>query len=125
MLIDDFSAHYHHSEEKSQPAWCVRRNERNLGRAAVEASPIAFTRRSRSGPVRELCDRREIVIPETNQVFWTGEFGRTPVINRNQGRDHIPTARTTARTSGEIRTEAVGRPVARKRRPSDCVLYGV
>lgn len=36
-------------------------------------------------------------------VVWMGEFGRTPKINRNQGRDHFPAAWTTVLSGGGIK----------------------
>jgi uncharacterized protein (DUF1501 family) len=41
---------------------------------------------------------------------WMGEFGRTPKINGNQGRDHYPLAWTTVLAGGGIQGgQAVGR----------------
>lgn len=40
---------------------------------------------------------------ETTLVVWMGEFGRTPTINRNNGRDHFPAAWTTVLCGGGIR----------------------
>jgi hypothetical protein len=36
-------------------------------------------------------------------VVWMGEFGRTPQINRNQGRDHYPQAWSTVMCGGGVR----------------------
>jgi hypothetical protein len=36
-------------------------------------------------------------------VFWTGDFGRTPKINRDAGRDHWPQCYTTLLAGGGIR----------------------
>jgi len=42
-----------------------------------------------------------------------GEFGRTPTINSNQGRDHFPKAWTTVLAGGGVRGgQAVGRTSA-------------
>jgi len=47
---------------------------------------------------------------ESTLVVWMGEFGRTPVINSNQGRDHFPNAWTTVLAGGGVRGgQAVGR----------------
>jgi uncharacterized protein (DUF1501 family) len=47
---------------------------------------------------------------ETTLIVWMGEFGRTPQINGNQGRDHFPTAWTTVLAGGGIRGgQVVGR----------------
>ena len=40
---------------------------------------------------------------ESTTIIWLGEFGRTPKINRNQGRDHYPRAWTTVLAGGGIR----------------------
>src|SRR5262249_16748964 len=43
-------------------------------------------------------------------VVWMGEFGRTPRINQQQGRDHYPNAWTTVLAGGGIRGgQAYGR----------------
>ena len=50
---------------------------------------------------------------ESTLVIWMGEFGRTPTINSNQGRDHFPKAWTTVLAGGGIRGgQAVGRTSA-------------
>ena len=47
---------------------------------------------------------------ESTTVAWMGEFGRTPKINDNGGRDHFPQAWTTVLAGGGIRGgEVVGR----------------
>ena len=40
---------------------------------------------------------------ETTTILWMGEFGRTPVINSNAGRDHYPVAWSTVLAGGGIR----------------------
>lgn len=40
---------------------------------------------------------------ESTLVVWMGEFGRTPVINGNGGRDHFPAAWSTVLAGGGIR----------------------
>jgi uncharacterized protein (DUF1501 family) len=65
---------------------------------------------------RDLADRGML---ETTLVVATGEFGRTPRINRNAGRDHWGPAFTVALGGGGIRGgRAVGRSDARAERPS-------
>jgi uncharacterized protein (DUF1501 family) len=54
--------------------------------------------------VREL---RERGLLENTLVVWMGEFGRTPQINPNTGRDHFPGAWTTVLGGGGIRTGQV------------------
>ncbi|MDA1018477.1 MAG: DUF1501 domain-containing protein [Planctomycetota bacterium] len=50
---------------------------------------------------------------ERTTIIWLGEFGRTPVINRNQGRDHYPRAWTTVLAGGGIKGgQAYGRTSA-------------
>lgn len=39
---------------------------------------------------------------DSTLVIWMGEFGRTPKINRNKGRDHYPTAWSTVLSGGGI-----------------------
>jgi hypothetical protein len=39
---------------------------------------------------------------ETTTILWMGEFGRTPAINSNAGRDHFPNAWTCALAGGGI-----------------------
>lgn len=39
---------------------------------------------------------------ETTTILWMGEFGRTPTINNNTGRDHYPKAWTTVLGGGGI-----------------------
>jgi hypothetical protein len=46
----------------------------------------------------------------TTTILWMGEFGRTPKINANAGRDHAPNAWTTVLAGGGIRGgQLVGR----------------
>jgi uncharacterized protein (DUF1501 family) len=55
----------------------------------------------------ELADRGLL---ESTTILWLGEFGRTPVINRNGGRDHYPRAWTSVLAGGGIRSgQAYGR----------------
>lgn len=57
---------------------------------------------------------------DTTLVVVTGEFGRTPRINRNAGRDHWGPAFTVAVGGGGIRGgRALGRTDARAERPAD------
>jgi hypothetical protein len=47
---------------------------------------------------------------ESTTILWMGEFGRTPVINANAGRDHFPAAWTCVLAGGGIRGgQAYGR----------------
>jgi len=46
---------------------------------------------------------------ESTLVVWMGEFGRTPKINRNSGRDHFPVAWTTVLAGGVKGGQAYGK----------------
>lgn len=50
-----------------------------------------------------LSDLRDRGLLDSTLVVWMGEFGRTPAINGNQGRDHFPNAWTTVLSGGGIR----------------------
>ena len=60
-------------------------------------------------------------------VYWTGDFGRTPKINKDAGRDHWPQCQTVLMAGGGIRggqvygsSDAIGaRPSDRPVRPDD------
>ena len=47
----------------------------------------------------ELSDRGML---DTTTILWMGEFGRTPQINDNTGRDHFPAAWTCVFAGGGI-----------------------
>lgn len=60
-----------------------------------------------SALVRDLADRE--LLDET-LIIWMGEFGRTPRINRNGGRDHYAKAWSTLLLGGGIRgSQVIGR----------------
>jgi uncharacterized protein (DUF1501 family) len=68
--------------------------------------------------IRELDERRLL---DTTLVIWMGEFGRTPRINSNDGRDHYPQAWSAVLAGGGARrgvaygqTDAEGARVADK-----------
>ncbi len=48
-------------------------------------------------------DLRDRGMLDSTLIVWMGEFGRTPRINGNQGRDHYPNAWTTVLAGGGIR----------------------
>ncbi len=50
-----------------------------------------------------LKDLHERGLLETTLVIWMGEFGRTPRINRNAGRDHWPRAQSVVMAGGGVR----------------------
>ncbi|HEY2837694.1 MAG TPA: DUF1501 domain-containing protein [Pirellulales bacterium] len=50
---------------------------------------------------------------ESTLIVWMGEFGRTPKINGQQGRDHFPAAWTTVLAGGGVRGgQVIGRTSA-------------
>jgi uncharacterized protein (DUF1501 family) len=66
-----------------------------------------------------LCDLRERGLLETTLVVVTGEFGRTPRINKNAGRDHWGPAFTVALAGGGVQGgRVVGKTDARGERPA-------
>jgi hypothetical protein len=48
-------------------------------------------------------DLRDRGLLESTLIVWMGEFGRTPRINPQQGRDHFPNAWTTVLAGGGLR----------------------
>ena len=50
-----------------------------------------------------LGDLKQRGLLESTLVVWTGEFGRTPIVQGNQGRDHNPYGFTTWMAGGGIR----------------------
>lgn len=48
-------------------------------------------------------DLEERGLLDSTLIVWMGEFGRTPKINNNNGRDHFPNAWTTVLAGGGIR----------------------
>jgi hypothetical protein len=55
-------------------------------------------------------DLKQRGLLETTLIVWMGEFGRTPKINKQAGRDHFPTAWTTVLAGGSIHGgQAIGR----------------
>ena len=66
-----------------------------------------------SGWAMLMTELQERGLLERTTIIWLGEFGRTPVINRNQGRDHYPRAWTTVLAGGGIKGgQAYGRTSA-------------
>jgi uncharacterized protein (DUF1501 family) len=55
-------------------------------------------------------DLRSRGLLDSTLIVWMGEFGRTPKINANAGRDHFPAAWTTALAGGGLKGgQAFGR----------------
>ena len=50
-----------------------------------------------------LADLKSRGLLDSTLVVWMGEFGRTPKINNNQGRDHFPNAWSTVLSGGGVR----------------------
>jgi hypothetical protein len=50
--------------------------------------------------VKDLRDRGRL---DSTLILWAGEFGRTPRINANTGRDHFPAASSIALAGGGVR----------------------
>jgi hypothetical protein len=57
-----------------------------------------------------MADLKERGLLDTTLVVWMGEFGRTPRINQNRGRDHFPNAWTAVLAGGGIKGgQAIGK----------------
>ena len=73
-----------------------------------------------------LTDLEERGLLESTLVMWTGEFGRTPVMQGNRGRDHNPYGFSAWMAGGGVRggkvigaTDEHGTPIAvTSRQPS-------
>jgi uncharacterized protein (DUF1501 family) len=66
----------------------------------LKASRLPQTDQAVSALIEDLESRG--MLDET-LVFWTGDFGRTPKINRDAGRDHWPQCYTTLLAGGGVR----------------------
>src|SRR5262245_15702594 len=87
-------------------------------KATAEAAKGLMTQVDR-GMGALLRDLKERGLLDTTLVVWMGEFGRTPMTNRNGGRDHYSRAWTTVLAGGGVkggrtvgRTDASGATVA-------------
>jgi len=57
-----------------------------------------------------IADLAERGLLDSTLIVWMGEFGRTPKINNNNGRDHFPVAWSTVLAGGGIRGgQAIGK----------------
>jgi len=54
--------------------------------------------------IKDLKDRNLL---DSTLIIWMGEFGRTPKINGNEGRDHYPRAWNAVLAGGGVRTGIV------------------
>lgn len=68
--------------------------------STLKDSRLPHTDRSLSALLEDLKDRG--LLDET-LVYWTGDFGRTPKINRDAGRDHWPKCQSVVMAGGGIR----------------------
>src|SRR5215204_2471034 len=60
-----------------------------------------------------LADLKDRGMLDSTLIIWTGEFGRTPRINPNTGRDHYPRAFSAALAGGGVKGgQAIGRTTA-------------
>lgn len=57
-----------------------------------------------------ISDLKDRGLLDSTLIVWMGEFGRTPKINNNKGRDHFPNAWTTVLSGGGIKGgQAIGK----------------
>jgi hypothetical protein len=92
--------------------------------ATLKNSRLPHTDQSVSALLEDLQTRG--LLDET-LVYWTGDFGRTPKINKDAGRDHWPQCQTVLMAGGGVRggqvygaSDAIGaRPVDKPLRPDD------
>jgi hypothetical protein len=68
--------------------------------ATLKGSRLPQTDQSVSALLEDLADRGLL---EETLVYWTGDFGRTPKINGDAGRDHWPQCQTVLLAGGGIR----------------------
>ena len=81
--IDTFDPKPRLIKEHGQPYQGTIQPSQFMSRGAVLKSPWEFKPYGQSGiPVSDLLD--------TTLVIWAGEFGRTPMAQGNDGRDHNP-----------------------------------
>jgi hypothetical protein len=88
--------------------------EVNLG--AIQEVPVGWdTHQQNFDNVKKLCgvldpawatlldDLKQRGLLDTTLVVWMGEFGRTPKINNDRGRDHFPNAWSTVLAGGGVK----------------------
>ena len=79
----------------------------HVNAARVAADRAAYLDPGFATLVKDLHDRKKL---DSTLIVWMGEFGRTPVINQGQGRDHWPTAFTTVLAGRGIKGgQAIGK----------------
>lgn len=79
----------------NQGGWDTHQDNFNRTKRNLDVVDPAF-----STLVRDLEDRGML---ESTLVVWMGEFGRTPRINGNEGRDHYPRAFSVALAGGGVK----------------------
>jgi hypothetical protein len=92
--------------------------------AILKKSRLPHTDQSVSALLEDLQARGLL---DDTLVYWTGDFGRTPTINKDAGRDHWPQCQTVLMAGGGIRggqvygaSDAIGaRPTDRPVLPDD------
>ena len=103
---------------RGSPSWrcrSARSAEAQAGTRTPATSPASSSSRGSSikagPPLLTELDQRGLL--ETTTVLWLGEFGRTPKINGNAGRDHFPGAWSCVFAGGGIRGgQAYGKTTA-------------
>ena len=91
-------------------------NNPGIGRRHGDARPAA--RQGRQRVSRR--PRRARPLTEKVLLVITGDFGRTPTINENGGRDHWPKLCTLAFAGGGLaRGQVIGQSTPQERRPRD------
>jgi len=90
----------------SNPVWDThQKNTERLKTALMPPMDLAF-----SALLEDLAARGML---DSTLVVWMGEFGRTPQINPQRGRDHFPNAWSTVVGGGGIKGgQAIGRTSA-------------
>ncbi len=105
--------------EVDMPGWDTHQNNFTTTRRLSGQADAGF-----AALIHDLRDRHRL---DRTLVIWMGEFGRTPRINANTGRDHYPRAFSIALAGAGIRggrvigatsdggNDVTQRPVARRR----------
>ncbi len=73
-------------------------HEKNF--ALLKQSRLPHTDQTVSALLEDLSNRGRL---DETLVYWTGDFGRTPKVNKNAGRDHWPPCQTVLMAGGGIR----------------------
>jgi hypothetical protein len=81
--------------EVDMPNWDTHQDNFNRTSTQAQTADPAFA--------ALVGDLRERGLMERTLVIWMGEFGRTPRINANNGRDHFPLAFNVALAGGGVR----------------------